>query len=116
MESFTYGSAEGFEALKRGLMEHSGNEHQFTLPPDQRGQMADALETAYLAGHDFGERYTGINWTEAALWPEYFAEMNLDDEQMIWLVDALYAAFQLGDDYAGDWLSCLCVVVDVEWV
>lgn len=116
MESFTYGSPEGLAALKSALMDPRDDEHLFTLGLTDRGDMADALETAAVAGYPFAEKYTGISWSEAALWPDLLAEMTLDDNQVIELVDALHAAYELGDDFAGGWLSGLAECVGVDWV
>jgi hypothetical protein len=116
MESYTHGSAEGLEALKRALLDGRGEGHVFTMGLTDCTDMANALETAAIAGYHFAEKYTGISWGEAALWPHALAAMDLDNVQVIELVDALHAADQLGDDFAGGWLSGLAECVDVEWI
>lgn len=117
MESYTYGSKEGVQAVKDALLAVESDElHYFRLSVTDGVEMANSLETAAIAGNLWGEVYTGISWTEAALWSERLTEMELTDEQVIGFVDALALAYNLGDDFAGGFLSGLGCTVDVDWV
>lgn len=117
MESYTHGSTEGVQALKDALIaDQTSDLHHFTLSVGERAEMTDALETAAFAGMPWGEIYTGISVHEAALWPEQLADVELDDEEILGLVDALMVASNLGDDFAAGWLSGLAECVGVEWV
>jgi hypothetical protein len=111
---YTYGSVEGVQAIVQAIPAEPL--HCFRLSePDQR-RMASALETADIAGHDWAERYTGFGLEERQYWPGCLASMELDIHQLIGLVYALREAYDLGDEFAGDWLSALGSTVGVEWV
>jgi hypothetical protein len=116
MDAYTFGSPEGFAALRSALLANPGEGHYFTLSVTERAEMADALETAAFAGKPWGEVYTGIPVHEAALWPERLAELALDDMNMLTLIEALEIAYHLGDEFSGQWLSGLAECVDIEWI
>lgn len=116
MQAYTYGSQEGIQALKDGLLSNPGEGHFFRLAYSERQLMANALETASFAGKPWFEARFGLAVEQSALWSEYLVEMELNDDEMIGLVDALAVAYDLGDDFAGGWLSGLCECVDIEWI
>lgn len=116
MNSYTYGSVEGVQALKGGLLASPGKSHYIWLSRNERKLMANALETASFAGKPWFESYFGLGADQSGLWHEYLGELDLGDDDMIALVDALALAMDLGDEFAGSWLSGLGECVDVEWI
>lgn len=114
MSSYTYGSVEGVQAIVEAIPAEPL--HCFRLNGPDRVRMANALETADVRGNDWAQRYTGFGLEERHFWPECFAEMELDVHQLIGLVFALREAYDLGDEFAGDWLSALAATFGIEWV
>lgn len=115
MESYTYGSPEGVQALVEAIP-LAEDLHYFRLNAHDQERMAHALETADAAGKCWAQRYTGLGLEECHLWPECFAEMFLEIDQLIGLIYALQTAYYLGDAFAGDWLSGLGQNLGVEWI
>lgn len=116
MEMFTFGAPEAVDALVQAI-EHEGlTSHSFTGCEGCRQSMADALETAFFCGHAWGEDYTGIPIHESAQWPEHLGAMDLTRNQLVGLIYALRQAMELGDEWAGSWLSGLAEQYEMEWV
>lgn len=115
-DTYTYGSPEGVQALKEGLLSNPGEGHFIQLSHSERREMANALETASFAGKSWVEMYFGSPVEQSGLWPEYLGTLDLNDDDMIALVDALALAYELGDQFAGEWLAGLCECVDIEWI
>lgn len=116
MEAYTYGSAEGIQALKDGLLANPGEGHFLRLSHSERKLMANALETASFGGKPWFEGYFGTPVEHSGLWWEYLGELDLGDDDMIGLVDALALAYELGDEFAGEYLAGLCECVEIEWI
>jgi len=117
MTDYTYGSPEGIRALKDALLNNPGEGHFLHFSWNERKELANALETASFGGQPWFEEEFGLGAEHAGLWPEYLAELDLDDEQMIGLIDALELAYELGDEFAGQFLAGLCECVeDVTWI
>jgi hypothetical protein len=116
MDLFTFGSPEAVEALVHAIDSDRAAVHHFTGCEGCRQSMVDALETAYFLGWGWGEEYTGISIHESARWAEYFGDMDLTTNQLIGLIYALRQAMELGDEWAGSWLSGLAEQYEMEWV
>jgi hypothetical protein len=117
MTDYTYGSPEGIAALKEALLRNPGEGHFFTFSWSEQHELADALETASFGGKPWFEAYFGLPVEQSGLWPEYLKQLDLNDEQVLGLIDALAVAYELGDEFAGQWLAGLCECVDdVEWI
>jgi hypothetical protein len=117
MSDYTYGSPEGIQALKDALLSSPGEGHLFQFGWSERHELADALETASFGGKPWFEGYFGLPVEHSALWPEYLAQLDLGDDDAMALIDSLALAYELGDEFAGQWLAGLCECVDdVEWI
>jgi hypothetical protein len=117
MTTYTYGSPEGIQALKEALLSNPGEGHYFTFAESERHELADALETASFGGKPWFEQHFGLGLEHKGLWHEYLKRLDLNDQQVIGLIDALELAYELGDEFAGQWLAGLCECVDdVEWI
>lgn len=115
MDSYTFGSAEGITALKNKLAE-SEIPHHLQFSPALRRELASSLETAWFAGKPWGETYTGIPGDQAQFWPAHLADMELDNEEVLGLVDALVCAWHLGDETSAELLATFAVAEDIEWI
>lgn len=115
MQSYTYGSAEGVQALVEAVPA-ADNLHCFHLSTSEQYLMAQALEMADVAGKPWAQQYTGFGLEESVHWPPCLLDMELDVHQLIGLIYALAEAFDLGDEFAGSWLSCLGETLGVEWI
>jgi hypothetical protein len=115
-DMFTFGSPEAVEALVRAIDACPDTTHLFSDCEGCRQSMANALETAFFCGHGWGEDYTGIPVQESEKWPERLGVLDLSKNQLIGLIYALRQAMELGDEWAGDWLSGLAGQYEMEWV
>lgn len=117
MTAYTYGSPEAVEALKESLLSNPGDGHWFGFSYGDRKELANALETASFAGKPWFEQHFGLGTEHAGLWPDYLKELELDDAGLVGLIDALALAYELGDEFAGQWLAGLSECTDdVEWI
>jgi hypothetical protein len=116
MELFTFGSPEAVEALVKAIERDGQTLHSLTGCEGCRQDMANALEIAFFCGWAWGEDYTGIPIQESYRWPERLGAMNLTRNQLVGLIYALRQAMQLGDAWAGSWLSGLAEEYEMEWV
>lgn len=117
MTDYTYGSVEGIQALKEALVRNPGDGHFFTFSWRERSELANALETASFGGRPWFEQYFGIGTNWRGLWPDYLEHLELNDDEVNGLIDALALAYELGDEFAGQWLAGLTECVDdVEWI
>lgn len=116
METYTFGSPEGLAALRARLATAPGDGHAQEFGMASAIEFAMALETADFAGNHWAAKYTGFRVEHAALWPPYFSRMVLTTPEVIDLVDAMALAWELGDEFAGQWLSDMAECVDIEWI
>jgi hypothetical protein len=115
-DMFTFGSEEAIEALVRAVEQAGHSFHSFTGCEGCRESMANALETAFFCGYAWGEDYTGIPIHESSQWQEHLGAMELSTNQLVGLIYALRQAMELGDEWAGHWLSGLAEQYEMEWV
>lgn len=116
MEMFTFGSPDAVEALVQAIEDEGIAVHSFDGCDNCRQRMANALETAFFADYGWGADYTNIPIQESYRWPERLGQMDLSRTQLIGLIYALRQAMELGDEWAGGWLSGLAEQYDMEWV
>ena len=116
MTAYIYGSSEAVEAFVRAVEDHPCHSHLFSDHEEHTQLLANALETAFFAGHAWGEDYTGIPVQESKDWPEALAILDLSCNQLIGLIYALRQAMELGDEWAGRWLASRAESYGVDWI
>lgn len=115
-ELFTFGTPSAVEALVSAIEQEGIPIHSFTGCENCCQSMVNALETAFFAGWDWGTNFTGIPIQDSAQWADRLARVELTRNQLIGLIYALRAAMELGDEFAGSWLSDLASQYEMEWV
>lgn len=113
---FTFGSPEAVDALVAAVEREGADVHNFTGCEGCRQSLANALETAFFCGYGWGEDFTGIPIHNSAQWPEHLGSMDINTNQLVGLIYALRQAMELGDEWAGSWLSGLAEQYEMEWV
>lgn len=116
MTAYIYGSSEAVEAFVRAVEVHPCHSFLFSESEEGRENLANSLETAFFAGHAWAEDYTGIPVQESKDWPDALGILDLSCNQLIGLIYALRQAMELGDDWAGHWLSTHAEGFDVDWI
>lgn len=116
MTAYIYGSSEAVEAFVRAVEDHPAHSHLFSESEEGKQLLANALETAFFAGYAWGEDYTGVSVQDSKDWPEALAILDLSCNQLIGLIYALRQAMELGDEYAGRWLSARAQDYGVDWI
>lgn len=115
MTSYTFGSVEAVQALLETLRATPAP-HEQNFGPATAAKLAQALETADFAGCDWARRYTGWPVEQGVRWWSALGRMHLSTGQALGLVEAMVIAFELGDDFAGQWLGYMADAYGVEWI
>lgn len=116
MTAYLYGTPEAVEAFVRAVEDHPAHSHLFSESEEGSQYLANALETAFFAGYAWGEDYTGIPIQDSKQWPEALLILDLSCNQLIGLIYAMRQAMELGDDWAGRWLSTHAQNYEVDWI
>lgn len=116
MTAYTYGSPEAVEAFVRAVEDHPAHGHLFSESEEGKQLLANALETAFFAGYAWAEDYTGIPVQDSDQWPEALGILDLSCNQLVGLIYAMRQALELGDEWAGRWLSARAESYGVDWI
>lgn len=116
MTAYLYGTPEAVEAFVRAVEDNPAHSHLFSESEQGKQYLANALETAFFTGYSWAEDYTGIPVQESGKWPDALGILDLSCNQLIGLIYALRQAMELGDEFAGRWLSQHAQNYGVDWV